>query len=159
MQYVLSVLRQFTDVQPDFMLFIDASSANSTLWGCNAVASMFFDVVLTSHGFKKNSALQLAWQRRHMYEGQADRVLLVRETWNSRGSRTPTGRAIYPLPRDVERINGENSHVLTLKWCFWSLLPPQGNRGGGSVPPPARKGKAAEVGWGAVSSGVCPGPR
>lgn len=25
MQYVLSGLRQFTDVQPDFLLFIDAS--------------------------------------------------------------------------------------------------------------------------------------
>lgn len=53
MQYVLSGLRQFTDVQPDFSLFIDASSANSTLWGCSAVASMFFDSVLTSYSFKK----------------------------------------------------------------------------------------------------------
>lgn len=53
MQYVLSGLRQFTDVQPDFLLFIDASSANSTLWGCSAVAGMFFDLVLTSYYFKK----------------------------------------------------------------------------------------------------------
>lgn len=52
---MLSVLVQFTDVQPDFLLFIDASSANSTLRGCNAVAvaGMFFDLVLTSQSFKK----------------------------------------------------------------------------------------------------------
>jgi len=40
-------------VQPDFLLFIDASSANSTLWGCNAVEDVFFYLVLTSHSFKK----------------------------------------------------------------------------------------------------------
>lgn len=52
-QFVLSVLVQFTDVQPDFLLFIDASSANGTLRGCNAVAGVFFDLVLTSHSFEK----------------------------------------------------------------------------------------------------------
>lgn len=46
MQYVLSVLQKITHVQPDFLIFIDASSASSTLWGCKAVAGMFFDLCL-----------------------------------------------------------------------------------------------------------------
>lgn len=53
MQYVLSVLQQFTDVQPDFLLFIDASSATSTLRGCNAAAGMFSDFRLPSLSFQK----------------------------------------------------------------------------------------------------------
>lgn len=61
MQYLLSGLRHFTDVQPDFSLFIDASSENSTLWGSSAVAGVFFDLVLTSYSFRKfGSSLGMA---------------------------------------------------------------------------------------------------